>query len=78
MRWLFAILNITLIVLQSIALLCALAQPAQAYVDPGAGLLAIQMGIATFAGFVFLLRRRVGRFFKCLTRHQTEKSDKGC
>jgi hypothetical protein len=42
-------------------------RPAYAYVDPGTGLFLLQMVGSTFAGMMFLLRKRVrqflGRFF---------------
>lgn len=44
--WLFVLVNST-------------AQPAYAYVDPGAGLLLFQVMGSTFAGGMFLLRKRI-------------------
>ena len=52
-----------LVVLQVIAVLCALAKPAYAYVDPGSGLLAFQILSTTFAGFLFMVRRRIRNLF---------------
>jgi len=60
---LLAVLAISLMVLQMLAVLCALAQPAYAYADPGSGLLAIQFMSTTFAGIVFMLRRRLRQLF---------------
>jgi len=54
--------------LQILAVLGALEQPAYAYVDPGSGLLALQILSTTFAGFIFILRRRVHQFFRGLIR----------
>ena len=54
--------TISLMGLQIMAVLCALAKPAYAYVDPGSGLLAFQMLSTTFAGAVFMVRKRL-RFF---------------
>jgi hypothetical protein len=65
-----------MIVLQMIAVLCALAQPAYAYVDPGSGLLAMQIISTTFAGMIFLLRRRLRGFLKQMTGHSGSKSEK--
>jgi hypothetical protein len=50
-----------------LALLCSLARPAQAYVDPGSGLLLYQVGGSLFAGLLLLLRRRVGKIFGMLS-----------
>jgi hypothetical protein len=49
---------------QVLAVLCALAQPAYAYADPGAGLLALQLISTTFAGIIFMIRKRLRRFFR--------------
>jgi hypothetical protein len=53
-----------LMVFQVLAVLCALAQPAYAYVDPGSGFLALQMISTTFAGMIFMARKRLRSFFK--------------
>jgi hypothetical protein len=55
-------------VLQILAVLGAVEKPAYAYVDPGSGLLAFQILSTTFAGFIFILRRRVHLFFKGIIR----------
>jgi uncharacterized membrane-anchored protein len=39
--------------------LCAIAVPARAYVDPGSGLLALQTLGSTLAGLAFFLRKRI-------------------
>ena len=70
---LFAIFTTSLIVLQMLAVLCALAQPAYAYADPGSGLLALQIMSTTFAGLIFMLRRRLRQLFG--RRHPEPKSD---
>lgn len=49
------------------ALLCSLARPAHAYVDPGSGLLLYQVGGSLFAGLLLLLRRRVRKLFGMLS-----------
>ena len=56
------------------ALLCAMAQPAQAYVDPGSGLLIYQVTGSVFTGVLFLLRQRVRQFFKMLSRHRKKET----
>jgi hypothetical protein len=63
-------------VIQMLAVLCALAQPAYAYVDPGSGLLALQIISTTFAGMIFLIRRRVRGFLRRITGHSESKSKK--
>ncbi len=63
-------------VVEMLAVLCALAQPAYAYVDPGSGLLALQIISSTFAGMIFLLRRRVRGFLKRMTGHSGSKNKK--
>lgn len=64
MRRLFAAVLGVLMVFQVLAILCALAQPAYAYVDPGSGFLAIQMISTTFAGMIFMARKRLRSLFK--------------
>lgn len=56
-----AILDLSLLVIQVLAVLCALAQPAYAYVDPGSGFVALQIISSSFAGVIFLLRKRLRR-----------------
>jgi hypothetical protein len=64
------------IALWLMAVLIATARPAYAYVDPGSGLLFMQMVGSTFAGITFLLRKRVRQFFGRLSRNsQKEKED---
>lgn len=76
MRQLYAAITLFLLVLQILAILCALAQPAYAYVDPGSGLLALQIVSSTVAGFIFIVRNRIrkhfGRFFR--TRHSEQNT----
>jgi hypothetical protein len=54
------------IVLQWAALFCAIAQPANAYVDPGSGLFALQLIGTCFAGMLFLIRKRLRRIIRLL------------
>jgi hypothetical protein len=76
MQRLFIVLNLLLFGCQSLAVLCAFAQPAYAYVDPGSGLLAFQIISTTFAGMIFLLRRRLRGFLRHITGHSGSKSEK--
>lgn len=55
-------------------LLCTLAEPARAYVDPGSGLLAYQVAGSVVTGFLFLLRQQIRRLFRG-ARHSEEKHD---
>jgi hypothetical protein len=44
-------------------LLAALTKPAYGYVDPGSGLLAVQVGGSMLAGGLFILRSKIRRLF---------------
>lgn len=44
-------------------LLATLAKPAYGYVDPGSGLLAVQVGGSMLAGGLFILRSKLRRLF---------------
>jgi hypothetical protein len=68
MRILGKVLFAVCIALWSLLVLGTTARPAHAYVDPGSGLLFIQMVGSTFAGITFLLRKRVREFFGRLGR----------
>jgi hypothetical protein len=59
MRWILTGFIHCLTVVQLLALFFALAQPAYAYVDPGSGLLALQVIGSAFAGIIFIVRRRL-------------------
>jgi hypothetical protein len=56
------------VVIWLFAALGAVARPAYAYVDPGSGLLMLQVVSSTFVGITFLIRKRIrqafGRFGK--------------
>jgi hypothetical protein len=54
--------------------LSALAEPAQAYVDPGSGLLLYQAGGSIVTGLLFLLRQQIRRLFRRM-RRPVEKQD---
>jgi hypothetical protein len=45
-------------------LLVALTKPAYGYVDPGSGLLAIQVGGSMLAGGLFILRTKIRKLFR--------------
>jgi hypothetical protein len=47
-------------------LLVALAKPAYGYVDPGSGLLAVQVGGSMLAGGLFILRSKIRKIFRRL------------
>lgn len=64
------------IVLQCSAVLGALTQPAYAYVDPGSGLFALQIVSTSFAGMIFLLRRRLYRILRSITPGQNHANGK--
>src|SRR5215471_7747470 len=55
------IIYCALIILLVFVGLCVTARPAYAYVDPGSGLFFLQVIGSTFAGFTFLIRRRLAR-----------------
>jgi len=77
LRRLYALLAFSLMTFQMLAVLCALAQPAYAYVDPGSGLMAFQIISSTFAGMIFLLRRRLHRLLMRTIRHFGSKDKEG-
>lgn len=49
--------------LELVVLLAALAKPAYGYVDPGSGLLAVQVGGSMLAGALFIVRSKLRRLF---------------
>jgi hypothetical protein len=76
MRWFYALLDISLTSLLVLALLGACLQPADAYVDPGSGLFALQILSTTCAGMVFMLRRRLREFYRRIATSFETKSEK--
>lgn len=76
MRWLHAGLNALLTTVLILAILCALLQPARAYVDPGSGVFALQILTSTFAGMIFMLRKRLNAFFRNVTLRSGSKPKK--
>jgi hypothetical protein len=63
------------VVVWLMVVLCSTAQPAYAYVDPGSGVLLLQIIGSTFAGITFLLRKRVRQFFERFGRSSTKEGD---
>ena len=63
------------VVLWWVLVLCATAHPAYAYVDPGSGLLLVQMLGSTLAGVMFLLRKRVRQLFQRFGGEHSTKED---
>jgi hypothetical protein len=49
--------------LQIVVFLAAAVKPAHAYVDPGSGLLAFQVGGSMLAGALFVLRAKIRKLF---------------
>jgi len=66
LRRFYVICNILLLGFQALAMLCVLARPAYAYVDPGSGLFAVQLIGTSIAGMIFLIRRRLRRIIRSL------------
>ncbi|MGA8111442.1 MAG: hypothetical protein WBD46_12565 [Acidobacteriaceae bacterium] len=64
-------------------LLAALAKPAYGYVDPGSGLLAVQVGGSMLAGGLFILRSKLRKLLRLSPSEpppetkETENSDTG-
>lgn len=54
--------------LQVAVLLVAFERPAQAYVDPGAGFVFLQIAGSMFAGAIYYLRHRVKRMINSMRR----------
>lgn len=49
--------------IELLVLLAAFSKPAYGYVDPGSGLLAVQVGGSMLAGGLFILRAKIRRLF---------------
>lgn len=52
------------LVFQIVIFLAAAVKPANAYVDPGSGLLFLQVGGSMLAGAMFVLRAKVRKLFR--------------
>lgn len=50
--------------IELLVLLVALAKPAYGYVDPGSGLLAVQVGGSMLAGALFVLRSKIRKLLR--------------
>jgi hypothetical protein len=57
-------------------LLAAFAKPAYGYVDPGSGLLAVQVGGSMLAGALFVLRSKIRRLFRISSHDEKPDSEK--
>jgi hypothetical protein len=57
------LLNISLAIFSCLCLMMATERRAYAYIDPGAGLLALQSFFAGLAAFGYMMRRRIAGFF---------------
>lgn len=58
-RWFAKVLYGAMVLLWVLVILCVTSKPAYGYVDPGSGLLLLQVLGSTFAGAAFLIRRRI-------------------
>jgi hypothetical protein len=74
-RCVYAILTVS----QFIFLLVAFEKPAYGYVDPGSGLLMVQVLSSALGGMVFFLRKRMRRYLqlsrKVLTFNHSGRAD---
>lgn len=61
---------------QVIVFLVAAAKPANAYVDPGSGLLFLQVGGSMLAGAMFVLRAKIRKLFRLGNPAETTDSTK--
>ena len=59
-----------------VVLLAALTKPAYGYVDPGSGLLAVQVGGSMLAGGLFILRSKIRRFFRLNSTDEKIEAEK--
>jgi hypothetical protein len=58
-------------------LLAVLTKPAYGYVDPGSGLLAVQVGGSMLAGGLFFLRSKIRRLFRIASPEQKAEAEEG-
>lgn len=72
---------ITFGILQVIVFMAAAVKPAHAYVDPGSGLLFLQVGGSMLAGAMFVLRSKLRKLFRlgpsAAETAEAEKKDAG-
>ena len=64
--------------LQIMLFLAAVVRPAHAYVDPGSGLLAFQIGGSMLAGALFVLRTKIRKLFHRQSPAKAEAEFKDC
>jgi hypothetical protein len=76
MRWICAGLNHFLNAVLILVVLSAVARPARAYVDPGSGIFILQILTSTFAGMIFMLRKRLNAFFRGVALRSGSKREK--
>lgn len=62
--------------LQVLVFLAAAVKPANAYVDPGSGLLFFQVGGSMLAGAMFMLRAKIRKLFRLGNPAETENQTK--
>jgi len=60
---------------QVMVLLIAMAKPANAYVDPGSGLLFLQVGGSMLAGALFAFRAKIRKLFRMEDKHMESVED---
>ncbi len=72
MRYLARGLYCICVVVWLFALLCVIAKPAYAYVDPGSGLFLVQVIGSTFVGFAFLIRKRIRQMLNALGKRSKD------
>jgi hypothetical protein len=60
-----------------VVLLAALTKPAYGYVDPGSGLLAVQVGGSMLAGGLFFLRSKIRRLLRMNSTEERIEAEKG-
>ncbi len=63
-------------VFEMVVLLIALSKPAYGYVDPGSGLLAVQVGGSMLAGALFILRTKIRKLFRMGSPEAKTESEK--
>jgi hypothetical protein len=59
-----------------VVLLAALTKPAYGYVDPGSGLLAMQVGGSMLAGGLFILRSKIRKLFRMTSTEEKIEAEK--
>ncbi len=70
-RCLMKVLYATCTVICFFILFNSTAEPAHAYIDPGSGLLVLQILGTTFAGMMFVLRKKIRNLFEFFGKWST-------